>query len=130
MSMSEGSFTVKEILVDVVIPKLDDIERKLEHKADLKDLERMELRVDALTVAVAEMPHVKRALEELKSEVAEAKRTFVSRDRAEVLVEQGLRGSQLRGWTAREKMVGGVASLAAAFAAILSALNLFGHGGG
>lgn len=44
--MADGDLTIKELLLQIVLPKLDGIERKLDQKADLADLVALETRVN------------------------------------------------------------------------------------
>ncbi len=43
------SFTVKEILQEIVLPKLDTIDRKLDDKASVVELESVKLSTESLT---------------------------------------------------------------------------------
>lgn len=102
--MANGSdpekFTVKEILTNFIQPTLESIEKKLDSKADVGDLKKVEDRVELLAKATADLPSVIVKVSEIESKLS-------TPEQIANMINTGLQESKARGWTNRERILGG-----------------------
>ncbi len=114
-SGSAGDFTVKEILTQFIMPTLEEMNGKLDKKAEISDLEKLEKRVDNLSKAASELPSLFNTVKDIETKLT-------SSEKIAQMIDEGLRASKSRGWSIRERVLGasvGIVSL------LTLALNLF-----
>ena len=106
--MANGSdperFTVKEILTNFIQPTLENIEKKLDSKADVGELKKVEDRVDLIAQATAGLPEVIMKVNNLESKLS-------TPEQIAQMINTGLQENKARGWTIRERVLGGAVAV-------------------
>ena len=102
---SPENFTIKEILTNFIQPTLEDIREKLDTKADVTDLKRLETEVEKLNGRVENIAKVTSALPSTLNRVNEIEKQVTTPERVAQMVEEGLRASKQRGWSVRERVL-------------------------
>ena len=106
--MANGSdperFTVKEILTNFIQPTLENIEKKLDNKAEAGDLKKVEDRQELLAKATANLPDLIIRVGTLESKLS-------TPEQIANMINTGLQENKARGWTARERILGGAVAI-------------------
>lgn len=111
-------FTVKEILTNFIQPTLENIEKKLDAKADAIEVERLENRVELLAKATAELPATINKVNSLEER-------FTSPEQIANMISKGLQDAKARGWTTRERVLGGVVAITTLLTFIINLIIKF-----
>ncbi len=90
------AFTVKEFLQNVVLPKLDGIEKKLDGKVDGSEFRTLTARVSALEPIPPELKTTVQRVEAIEKK-------FSTPDQILTMIEGALEKSKARGWSVRER---------------------------
>jgi hypothetical protein len=106
-------FTIKEILTNFIQPTLEEIKEKLDTKADAAVVERLEARVDLLAKSAVELPTIFNKVRDIETKLT-------APEKIAQMIEEGLRASKTRGWTIRERILGGLVGLATLLSLIVN----------
>ena len=120
---SDPGFTVKEILTNFIQPTLENIEKKLDAKADASDLkkvedhlDKVENRVELIATATAELPGVITKVNDLENKLS-------TPEQIAGMIATGLQENKARGWTTRERLLGGAVALMTLITLVINLLT-------
>ena len=98
-STDPSGFTQKEILLEFILPELKEINAKLDTKAEVADVQKLETRVENLSKAAAALPST-------IAKVSELEKKLTSPEQVAQMINDGLQANKARGWTNRERLLG------------------------
>lgn len=113
MTNGNENYTVKEILTQFILPNLEEINKKLDNKAEATDVGKLEERVEDLAKATAELPATITKVHELEKQLT-------TPEKIGQMIDEGLRASKARGWTNKERLLGAAVGLMTLFTLVLN----------
>ena len=111
-----SNYSVKEILTQFIVPALEEIKESLDKKTNINDFQRLEADVREIKKTSAELPTMFNKVKDLETRLT-------SPERVAQMINDGLQASKARGWSVRERILGGAVGIMTFVTLILNLLT-------